>query len=191
MPRQNNTVDGASAARNTTNVGTETVPNFNDMMLVVQSHITTIKHDLLAAHNAAKAKQGTCASLSCQMHFLPSSSTCNSSSNLLPNRPLVLVLPTVSFQHVRSSESQDEVGSELNKRKRMLGVQNGDKKLFLRGRKRKSDNFLVIKKLFNPKINLYQHKVFSNILNATIHNQSKFHPIYVYEFFVISMKIIN
>ncbi|AES91031.2 DUF4283 domain protein [Medicago truncatula] len=57
MPRQNNTVDGASAARNTTNVGTETVPNFNDMMLVVQSHITTIKHDLLAAHNAAKAKQ--------------------------------------------------------------------------------------------------------------------------------------
>lgn len=35
VPRQNNTADGASAARNTTNVGTKTVPNFNDRRLAI------------------------------------------------------------------------------------------------------------------------------------------------------------
>ena len=127
MPRQNNTDDGGFAAQYTTAAGTDTVPNFNDRMLAVHSQITAIKHDVLASQNAAKAKQGTCASLTCQMHFLPSSSTCNSSSSLLPNRPLVLGLPAASFTHAGCDESHDDTGSELKKRKRMLTLQNGDK----------------------------------------------------------------
>jgi len=106
VPPQNNTTDGAFAAQNPTAAGTETVPNFNDRMLVVQSQLTAIKHDILAAHIAAKAKQGTGASLSCQMHFLPSSSTGNSTLSLLPNRPLVLGLPAASLTHAGSDDSQ-------------------------------------------------------------------------------------
>ena len=95
-------------------------------MLAVQSQLTAIKHDVLAAHISAKAKQGACASLSCQMHFLPSSSTGNSTSSFLPNRPLVLGLPAASLTHAGSDDSQEDTGSELKKRKQMLALQNGD-----------------------------------------------------------------
>jgi len=105
MSPQNNTVDGAFAAQNPTAAGTETVPSFYDRMHVVHSQLIAIKHDVLVAHITAKAKQGTGASLSCQMHFLPSSSIGNSTSSLLPNRPLVLGLPAASPTHAGSDDS--------------------------------------------------------------------------------------
>jgi hypothetical protein len=54
---QNHVVGCSSTTRNSTTEGTMPVPSFNDRMLVVQNQITSIKHDVLAAQNATKAKQ--------------------------------------------------------------------------------------------------------------------------------------
>jgi len=83
---------------------------------------------MLAVQNAAKAKQGTGGSLYGPLHFLPSYSTGNLTSRMLPNRVVVLGLPAIPFTHAGCDESHDDMdtGSELKKRKRMLARQNGD-----------------------------------------------------------------
>jgi len=61
-----------------------------------------------------------------QVHLLPSSSTGNSASNILPNLPLVICLPAAPFPTASNEESQDDTGSELKKRKSMMALQNGE-----------------------------------------------------------------
>jgi len=118
VPCQTNVVGGNAA-------GTVPTPSFHDCMDVVQSQITVIKHDVLAAQHATKTKHGAGTSSSCPVLFLPSSSTGNSDSNLLPSRPLVLGLPAAPIANDTGTDTQEEPGSELKKRKRMLALQNG------------------------------------------------------------------
>ena len=118
VPRQTNVVGGNAA-------GTMPTPSFHDRMDDVQSQITVIKHDVLAAQHAAKTKHDACISSSCPVLFLPSSSIGNLASNLLPSRPLVLGLPAAPIANDTGTDTQEEPGSELKKRKRMLALQNG------------------------------------------------------------------
>jgi hypothetical protein len=99
-------------------------------MIAVQSQLTAIKHDVLAAQVAAKAKHGSGASGSCQVHLLPSSSTGNSASNLLSDGEFVLGLAAGPFLNAGCEESHDFTGSDLKKRKRMLALQNGEESSF-------------------------------------------------------------
>jgi len=115
VPRQTNVAGGTAADRNTSNGDNVIVPSFNDCMLAVQSQITAIKHDVLAAQIVAKAKRGAGVNSPCQVHLLSSSSTGNSTSNLLPSRPLVLGLPAAPFRHDNIADSQEQIGSELKK----------------------------------------------------------------------------
>jgi len=85
-------------------------------MLAIQSQISTIKHGMLVVQTAARAKQVAGANISCQVHILPSLSTCTSASNLLLGRPLVLGLPAASFPNANNEEPRDESGLELKKR---------------------------------------------------------------------------
>jgi hypothetical protein len=126
MSQGNNTASGGFDASNATAAGAAAVPNFNDRMLAFQIQITAIKHDMLAVQTAAKMKQGIGTGFSGKLHYLPSSSTCNSTSSLLSNQPVVLGLPAVPITHVGCDESHDDTdtGSELKKRKRMLNLQN-------------------------------------------------------------------
>lgn len=124
VPRQTNAAGGTAADRNTSNGDNVIVPSFNDCMLAMQSQITAIKHDVLAAQIAAKEKHGAGVNSPCQVHLLSSSSTGNSTSNLLPSRPLVLGLPAAPFRHDNIADSQEQIGSELEKKERVLPLQN-------------------------------------------------------------------
>jgi len=124
MPRHTHVPTDVPIGRTAQDGGTA-VPSFNDRMLVVQTQITAIKHDVFVAQIAAKAKQVSGANCSCQVHLLPSFSAGNSASNLLTGRSLVLGLPAGPFSNTNGEEFQDDIGSELQKSKRVLGLQNG------------------------------------------------------------------
>jgi len=124
VPRQTNAAGGTAADRNTSNGDNVIVPSFNDCMLAMQSQITAIKHDVLAAQIAAKEKHGAGVNSPCQVHLLSSSSTGNSTSNLLPSHPLVLGLSAAPFRHDNIADSQEQIGSELEKKERVLPLQN-------------------------------------------------------------------
>jgi len=123
--RQNVPAVVPSAGRNSNTSGSANAVTFNDCMLAVDNQISALKNDILVAQNIAKAKHGDGANFTCQLQFLPSSSTGTSASNLITGRPSVLGLPAGPFPNANSEESQDATGSEL-KRKRMLALQNGE-----------------------------------------------------------------
>jgi len=110
--------------RDTAAEGAGNSASFNDRMLAFQSQLTAMKQDVLAAQHSMLAKKGNGAISVCQVNLLPSSSTGTSASNLLPSRPLVLGLPTAPFSSDSTDETQDENGSDLKKRKRMLALHN-------------------------------------------------------------------
>lgn len=83
-----------------------------------------MKQDVLAAQNAVLAKKGNGVNSVCKVHLLASSSTGTTASSLLPDRPLVLSLPAVPFSSESAAEVQEESGSDLKKRKRMLNRRN-------------------------------------------------------------------
>ena len=114
------------AGRNNNLGGTVPVPNFNERMLAVQSQISAIKHDMLAVQTASHAKQAAGACASGHFQFLASSSSAASASNLLTGRQLVLGLPAAPGPCTTTEDTNNETGSELKKRKRMLALQNGE-----------------------------------------------------------------
>jgi hypothetical protein len=126
IPHQNHSQGAAPAGRDKVSEGVGNYTNFNDRMLAFQSQLTAMKHDVLAAQNSMLAKKGNGAISACKMQLLPSSSTGASASGLLPDRTMVLGLPAVPFSSDSSDEIQEEIGSNLKKRKRMLTLQNGE-----------------------------------------------------------------
>jgi hypothetical protein len=114
----------APAARANTAEGNGNNANFHDRMMAFQSQLTAMKQDVLAAQNAVLAKKGNGVNSACKVHLLPSSSTGTTASSMLPDRPLVLGLPAVPVSTESDAEIQEESGSDLKKRKRMLDRQN-------------------------------------------------------------------
>jgi len=126
VSRQTQTDDAVHVGRDTDAAGTRNLTTFNNRMLAFQNQLTAMKHDVLAAQNAVNAKKGNGTNSACKVHLLASSSTGTSASSLLPSRPLVLGLPTGPFVTENNEEVQEDSGSELKKRKRMLALQNGE-----------------------------------------------------------------
>jgi len=85
-----------------------------------------MRHDVLATQNAVLAKNGNSVNYACKVHLLPSSSTGTTTSNLLPDHPLVLGLPASPFSSESADDVHEENGSDLKKRKCMLALQNGE-----------------------------------------------------------------
>ena len=100
--------------------------SFHDRMAALQTQLTAMRHDVLAAHNSVLAKRGNGAHPVCKVNLLPSSSTGTSTSNLLQDRPLVLGLHAAPCSSESNAEVNEENGSEAKKRKRMLALQNGE-----------------------------------------------------------------
>jgi hypothetical protein len=129
VPRQTNAAGGANAVPVGCDIpaaGTGTPTSFNDRMLAFQNQLTAMKQDVIAAQNAAYAKKGNGSNSACKVQLLASSSTGNSASNMLPDRPIVLGLPAVPFETENNEEVHEDIGSDLKKRKRMFNLQNGE-----------------------------------------------------------------
>jgi hypothetical protein len=123
MSQQTQASNVASAGRTAATEGMGNSANFNDRMLTLQSQLTAMQQDVIAAQNAVLAKKGKGASSGPKFHMLASSSTGTSASNLLANRPLVLGLATAPFSSDSNDDILDENGSDLKKRKRMFALQ--------------------------------------------------------------------